>query len=364
MQSKVGYSANSDVREAVEEATRGIANPAGLIIMTDHERLPEIAAVLQRKYPDAQMIGTSGINYYNRQSSDQNLIVTALLDGASCCAGYLTRLSTSPLGDLSNLQDAIRAVGGEKDNTIVLQYCTNDEERLTTTLNVALDGSGIRMIGGSVFGYPEGEAGQVAVNGRIYEDACAFMVIKNETGKVRVYRENIYDRIPGGKPHLVTKVDLQTKTLIELDHRPAADVYTDELGVPRDRIIDNVLQNPMGRVVGDQIYISSQKSMLSNGAMTLFKRLNENDTIYFLELQNYQDINHRTIKQVQADFKNISLAISVNCIYRYLLFTQKGYYNRFLGDMSKLGNFVGNIGGGEQIDKQHVNQTMVMAVFD
>ena len=36
MQSKVGYSANSDVRDAVDEATRGIVNPAGLIILTDH----------------------------------------------------------------------------------------------------------------------------------------------------------------------------------------------------------------------------------------------------------------------------------------------------------------------------------------
>ena len=59
-----------------------------------------------------------------------------------------------------------------------------------------------------------------------------------------------------------------------------------------------------------------------------------------------------------------SLIFSVNCIYRYLLFKDQGYLTDFLTGMSKLGPFVGYIGGGEQFNRQHVNQTMVCAVFD
>lgn len=364
MQSKVGYSASPDIKAAVEEATRGILNPAGLIVMTDYERLPEISAILRRKFPYAEIIGTTGTNYYNTQSSDQNLIITAFLDGVECKAGVITRLSSAPAGDLSNLTEALNEVHAERENTVVIQYCTNDEERLCTTLDMVLSSSGIHMIGGSVFGYPADETGQVSVNGRIYEDASAFLVVKNLTGKVKVYRENIYGRTKNANPHIVTKVDLSCKAVLEIDHRPAAQVYTEELGVPKDQIIDNVLNNPIGRCVGDQIYISSMKTMMDNGGMTLFKRLNTNDTIYFLSLLDYEAVNKRTIEQVQKDFDKISLIVSCNCIYRYVLFTGRGYYNKFLSDMSRLGPYVGNIGGGEQFDKQHVNQTMVMAVFD
>lgn len=364
MQSRVGYSASPDIKAAVEEATRGISNPAGLIIMTDYERLPEISALIRRKFPNAETIGTTGTSYFNAQSSDHNLIITAFLEGADCRAGVITRLSSAPAGDLANLAEALQEIHAERENSVVIQYCTNDEERLCSTLDIVLGVNGIHMVGGSVFGYPEGAVGQVSVNGHVYEDACAFLAVKNRTGKVRVYRENIYGRTKKALPHIVTKVDLSNKSVLEIDHKPAAQVYSEELGIPRDQIIDNVLNNPIGRCVGDQIYISSMKTMLDNGGMTLFKRLNPNDTIYFLSLLDYEAVNKRTIEQVQKDFEKISLIVSCNCIYRYILFTGRGYYNKFLTDMARLGPNVGNIGGGEQFDKQHVNQTMVMAVFD
>lgn len=42
----------------------------------------------------------------------------------------------------------------------------------------------------------------------------------------------------------------ERKALVELDGRPAADVYNNELGMARSQIVDNVLVNPMGRAVG------------------------------------------------------------------------------------------------------------------
>lgn len=147
---------------------------------------------------------------------------------------------------------------------------------------------GIHLAGGTVFGVPDGKQPVVAYNGKVYEDACAYAFIKNLTGKVRVYKENIYVN-NSDKPHFAKKVDVSRKALIELDGKPAADVYSNELGVARGKIIDNVLVNPMGRAVGDQVFISS---------------------------------------------------------------------------MMSLGPHMGIVGGGEQYNNQHVNQTMVCVVFE
>ena len=61
---------------------------------------------------------------------------------------------------------------------------------------------------------------------------------------------------------------------------------------------------------------------------------------------------------------HISLVVSIDCIYRYLLYDGEGYFATYAKDMASLGNHMGVVGGGEQCNNQHVNQTMVCAVFE
>lgn len=81
------------------------------------------------------------------------------------------------------------------------------------------------------FRCPDGKPPVVAYNGELYEDACVYALIKNTTGKIRVYKENIYEKT-SAQSHFATKVDVSRKALIELDGKPAADVYSAELGIP------------------------------------------------------------------------------------------------------------------------------------
>ena len=125
---------------------------------------------------------------------------------------------------------------------------------------------------------------------------------------------------------LPQKVDVSRKALIELDGRPAADVYSAELGIPRDKIVDNVLVNPMGRAVGNQVFISSMNGMDTDGTLTNYKRINKNDCIYFLSLGDYKATEQQTRQQIQQDASHISLVLSIDCIYRYLLYEKRGIF--------------------------------------
>ncbi|MCR4746291.1 MAG: hypothetical protein K5894_13830 [Lachnospiraceae bacterium] len=363
MQSVVGYSKNKDVKAAVEEATSRMKSPVGIIIMSDYQMLPEASRLIHEKFPDAETIGTSGTSYCNTESSDSILVVTAFESEAKCVAGVIKHLATCPIADIGGLQKSVREISAGREDTVCIEYCTNNEERLVSTMDVALGKSGISLIGGTVFGYPANVKGQVTYNGDVYENTCAYILVKNLKGKARVYRENIYGKMDN-TPHIATKVNTNEKELIELDHKSAAEVYSSELGIPKDKICDNVLKNPLGRAVEDNIYISSQHTLKPNGTLVNYKSINENDTIYFLKLLDYDDINRVTRETISGDFRNINLVISCNCIFRYVLFNNENYFNTFLNNMSTIGNHVGNIGGGEQFNNQHVNQTMVCAVFD
>jgi len=364
MQTFVGSSLSKDAKAAVAEATKGLTKPNMILFFSNYDMLKDITGELKAAFPDVPTIGTCGISYYDKQAGDNKLVVVGFGSDAKVKVGVLRFLSTAPLYDIMGLKDAIKEVApGDKD-TICLEFCTNDEERLVTTMNVVLSHAKAALVGGTVFGVSEGKKALVAVNGELYEDACCFAVIKNTTGKIRTYSENIYRLSAHSKRHIATKVNIQTKELVQMDNKPAADVYANELGVSKSQIVDNVLENPLGRILGDEVFICSQYGMGANGSLINYKRFNENDTVSILKLQDYQEVNDETRNKIKNENPKISFVLSINCIYRHMLFEQKNHLGDFMNDMGSLGKHVGVVGGGEQYKTQHVNQTMVCAVFE
>ena len=364
MRSIVRSSRAGSVSAAVSEAVGSESAPLGIIFLSDYARLTDISKALRDRFPDTQIIGTAGTVYHGSQIDDNSILIVTMITGdASLSAGVITNLSKCPLGDMYKLSESVRAVSPKRDDTVCIEFCTTNEEVLVSSMNVVLKPNNVSLAGGTVFGAPEGQPSLVSYNGTICQDACVYMVIKNLTGNAYVLRENIYDRA-GGPAHIATKVNLSKKEVTELDHRPAADVYAAETGVARNNIVNNVMQAPFGRVVDQDIYISSMNGVDAHGGITNYKKINQNDALYILKLLDYRAINDQTRKQISQKIARPSLIFSVNCIYRYLLFKDQGYLTDFLTGMSKLGPFVGYIGGGEQFNRQHVNQTMVCAVFD
>lgn len=350
-------------KEAVKSATQGLKAPTMIIFMAPYDMAEETAALLVEAYPDTPSIGTIGTKLVNGQVDDEHLAVLAFFDDVKASCGVITDISKCPVACVGEIKKKMGEISASRENTVCIEYCTGSEEKLVTTFTSCLGAKEIPLVGGTVFGVPDGKQPIVAYNGKVYEDACVYAFVKNLTGKVKVYKENIYEK-KACLPHFATKVDVERKALIELDGKPAADVYSREIGIPRDKIIDNVLVNPMGRAVGEQVFISSMMSLESNGTLVNYKRINKNDCIYFLSLGDYREIERNMRAQIKRDMQKISLVLSVDCIYRYLLYGQENYTTTYARDMAELGPHMGIVGGGEQYNNQHVNQTMVCVAFE
>lgn len=364
MQITIGTSTKSDVNAAFAEASAKLSDPKFILMLSSFEQLETASGLLDNKYPQVPKIGTGTISYYGTDSSDKRLMLIGFGNDAEVEVGVIRNLSKVPMADVPSLMEKISKIQAGDSNTVCLEFCTNDEERLVTSMNVALEKARIPIVGGTVFGCPANMTAKVMMNGQLYPDACCYALIKNKSGKIRTYSENIFGPMEGAKIHTATKVNLATKEVITLDGRPAADVYCQDADVSRGQIVDNVLTNPLGRVIGDQIFISSPYVVGNNGSLTCYKKINENDAIQVLELKDYDAINADTRQSIKNENNKISFIFSINCIYRHLLFTNEGYLNTFIGNMKSVGNHVGIVGGGEQYKKQHVNQTMVCAVFE
>lgn len=364
MQVSIGVSLKTDVEAAVAEVCAKAGSPKFLVLLSSFEHLEKATELITNRYQDVPIIGCGTISYFDSESSDKRMVLISFGSDADVEVGVIRNLATSPMLDIPKLEEKVSKIQAGDSNTICLEFCTNDEERLVTSLNVALEKARIPIIGGTIFGAPAGMSTMAMCNGVLYPDACCYALIKNKSGKIRTYSENIYGPMACPVTHIATRVNLANKELITLDGRPAVDVYCEDAGVGRNQVVDNVLTHPLGRVIGDQIFISSPYEIGNNGSLINYKKINENDSIQVLELKDYEDIGADTRRTIREENNKISFIFSVNCIYRHLLYTNKGYLNQFIGSMKEVGPHIGIVGGGEQYKKQHVNQTMVCAVFE
>ena len=215
---------------------------------------------------------------------------------------------------------------------------------------------GISLVGGT------GDQGMVSANGRVYRDAVAYALVRNQNGRVKTYKENIYHQL-GNYRFVASDTDRANYVLGALNGKSAKQVYKDILHVTDEEILTRTFQNPFGKINGDDTCIISIKEVRGN-ALACFRQVNDSDVLILLELGDYRAIVQNTIRQICQDFPRRSAIFSVNCLFRYKLFSEQGYMQNYLHDMSALGNHVGFVGYGEHYNNRFVNQSMTCVVFE
>ena len=83
-----------------------------------------------------------------------------------------------------------------------------------------------------------------------------------------------------------------------------------------------------------------------------------------LQLGDYKEIVRNTIQTIKQDFPKVSAVFSVNCLFRYLLFSENHYMDEYLHEMSALGSHAGLVGYGEHYNNRFVNQSMTCVAFE
>ena len=197
---------------------------------------------------------------------------------------------------------------------------------------------------------------------KIYEDAVAYALVKNRAGKVKVYKENMYRPLAGYRL-IASKTDKSKYYIGELNGRPAKQVYQEILHINEEDITTQTFKNPFGKMNGKDVCIISIKEVQGSG-LACFRQVNDSDVLTLLELKDYKQIVAETIEAIRRDFPRISAVFSINCLFRYLLFSQNNNMSEYLREMSVLGCHSGLIGYGEHYNNQFVNQSMTCVVFE
>ena len=82
-------------------------------------------------------------------------------------------------------------VHASSKDTVCIDLCTGNDACVLTTI------AQHSRQGGNSACRRHGDGGKVSVNGTVYEDADVYAFVKNNCGKVAVYKENLYKPMPG-----------------------------------------------------------------------------------------------------------------------------------------------------------------------
>ena len=345
-----GSSAVGDLKEALAH----IKNPTLLVLFTTEDNFERHVAELEETFPKIPSIGCIGTSYAGTTLTESGVTVIAFSDSVKALANVIPNLSKAPVKYVKQLSDDLLAIKANQRDTVCLDFATGHDSKLLTSINSVLDPKNISLAGGTV------ACGKVSVNGKIYEDACAYALIKN-MGYIKIYRENIY------KPTLfkftATSTDPDGYLLNELNGKPAKEVYCDALNIKESDIAKQTLKNPLGRNLTNQHYLISIKEVVGDG-LACYKQTNNMDVLSIMELDDYQSVISQTIDTIKDDFPTISGILSINCILRYHLFKDLNYTNQYLETMNTCGPHAGFVSMGEHFQNQHINQTMCCIVFE
>lgn len=346
-----GKSQSGDLQEAV----RGLHNPQLIMLLSNSDQFEAHVKKLEELYPRIPSIGCIGMSYDTRVV-EKGVGIIAFFDGVTAAANVLEEVSVMPVKYIERLEQDIRKVGSSGHDTVCIDFCSGNDACALTTIYSALKRRDICLVGGT------GDGGKISANGKVYEDAVAYALVKNNHGKVKAYKENIYHQM-GDYRFIASGTDKAKYIIGELDGKPARQVYQDILHVTEKEIQTQTFKNPFGKINGDETCIISIKEVTGN-ALTCFRQVNDSDVLILLELGDFRAIVKNTIQTIRRDFPKISAVFSVNCLFRYLLFTDHHYMNEYLQEMSALGSHAGLVGYGEHYNNRFVNQSMTCVVFE
>ncbi len=160
---------------------------------------------------------------------------------------------------------------------------------------------------------------------------------------------------------VATKVNVETREVIEFNNKPAVTAYTDAVGVSETEASDHFMVNPVGLVLNEnEIFVRSPREIAGTN-IKFYCNLLEGMEVHLLESTNIIDDTKQTLDNKKNELGRIDGIINFDCIKRSQILNAKNLtqqYGAIFNDIPTVGFST----YGEQYIG-HMNQTSTMIVF-
>ncbi|MBD7912111.1 MULTISPECIES: FIST N-terminal domain-containing protein [Clostridium] len=262
-----------------------------------------------------------------------------------------------PIKSLEKLNGAYNKVK-DNENALALLLCdglSGVEESIVTTFFFAKEN--FKIIGGSAGDYTEFKETLIYIGKKKVHSVALFF---NSKKKTQIVKENIYK--PTGIKLLVTDADPINRVVKTFNNNNASTEYAKALGITESELSSHFMNNPLGKIGKDNIYIASPMKVNENKSITFYCQMLPNTFVELLEPMDPISMLQNTISEIKFKPK---FTLALNCILRSIKFQNEGLWKNFDHELLRFcKNTTGFICYGEQFYKHHFNQTMVLLAME
>lgn len=366
---KEGTEKEACFEAAKKELTEKIGDfsPILLVYESDVDNFVYYSDKLHEAYPNTEVIGVTTCSHLSSVGrGGMGLSLIAVNEGIEVATGEILEISKCPIRYSDRITGALSKLPN-KENCVCLEFISAfcySEELVLDTLKRQLDPYNIPVFGATGGVNDESEAiNFVALNGRIYYEGAVFAIIHNKNGRIGLFKENLYK--PTIYKFTATDVDSEERKVYEINDEPAVNVMANMCKLSQDELKEKFVDYPLGRIMGNDIYITEPDSVCDDGSLTYHARIYNYTDLVILEHDDYENVKKETEKKVKDSGIKPNFSIVVNYFRRIEYFDELGItdtHTKALEDM--LGDYFGIVGYGEQFDFEQMNQTMIICVFE
>jgi hypothetical protein len=277
-------------------------------------------------------------------------------------AGHLDKLSAFNIAEgytfaqhlLQRLEAAAPDTGPTRSFSFLLvDGVSKREEPVAHTLQDALDG--IAMVGGSAGDDLRFGATHVYVDGAFHRDSAA-LVIGTTDLPFKVFKTQHF--VATDQRLVVTKADVATRVVQEVDGLPAAQEYSRLLGVSEQALdAARFAAMPVVMMIDGTNYVRSIQRVRSDQSLEFYCAIEPGVVLRLAKGVDLVANLDKALEDLRADIGPPQIVLAFDCVLRRLEIVQ----NHLEGAVGKLltsSNATGFNTYGEQFRGVHVNQTM------
>ena len=164
--------------------------------------------------------------------------------------------------------------------------------------------------------------------------------------------------VPTEQRLVITRADVETRTVHEINGEPAAEEYARLVGVPRDRLDNEVFAaRPLALRLGDRVFLRSVQAVLPDDSLTFYCAI---DSGLVLTLASPGDLVsglRDRLETATADVRGVGLVLGFDCVLRRLELEQTGQTSAACAVLARY-PFLGFSTYGEQFNGLHMSQTL------
>ena len=240
-------------------------------------------------------------------------------------------------------------------NIMLPDTLSHKEESIVKEINYS--SVNLVTVGGSVSDGTDFKNCLVSYNGLVYKQSCPMILLKlacdYEIINSTAFRVS-------AKSFLATKVESETRKLIEINDLPASEAYANLIGCdPQKLSEEHFSRHPFGFLTEDEIIVKSPYQVNEDKSLSCYAEIKEGSRYYVLEPED-QLLDLKKLMKLSR-LKTIHGILGFNCLLRQLLMSEDEKKN-ISSIFEKVPAVAGFTTYGEQ-NCAHFNQTLTLVAF-